>query len=236
MSVIVAVMVTESLDKFGDMVFQRLRSRADEAFAEEAAKTGKKAMKLSDHFTSNDVPAVAKEICRNWFYKIACIREILPRVYIEVALFKCYRFLTDADFLPILSRLGSIIRGVGDPMVSLYLRTYLVVVCGTVVPHMTTFAQSMLEDVLITLSVVQEPYMIKELSRCNVSSAAYYHLLSPGVEWIVRTVGRSASREVFQSMLQVLLNLVYIFIFINLSHNFIFMFFMFFFPPFFSLK
>jgi hypothetical protein len=149
------------------------------------------------------MPAIAKEICRNWFYKIACIREVLPRIYIEVALFKCYRFLTDTDFLPILSRLGSIVRGLGDPMVSLYLRTYLVVVSHAVVPNETTFAQSMLEDVLVTLSVVQEPYMIKELARCNLPSSTYYHLLSPGVEWIVRTVGRSASREVFQTMLQV---------------------------------
>jgi hypothetical protein len=198
------VMVTEALDKFGDMVFKRLRTRADEGLAEAAAAAKKgPATKLPDHFTAADVPAVAKEICRNWFYKIACIREVLPRIYIEVALFKCYRFLTDTDFLPILTRLGSIIRGIGDPLVSLYLRTYLVVVCGNVVPHLTSFAQSMLSDVLITLSVIQEPYMIKELAKSNISSATYYHLLSPGVEWIVRTVGRSASREVFQSMLQV---------------------------------
>lgn len=194
------VMVTEALDKFGDMVFKRLKNRAEEALNE--GKKGATAT-LNENFKSEDIPAVAKEICRNWFYKIACIRELLPRIYIEVALFKCYRFLTDTDFLPILSRMGSIIRGVGDPLVSLYLRTYLVVVSGQVVPHMASFPQSMLQDVLVTLSVIQEPYMIKELARCNISSAVYYHLLSPGVEWIVRAVGRSASREVFQSMLQV---------------------------------
>ena len=191
------VMVTEVLDHFGDLVYNRLKSRSDETLSDERKPP------LSEHFTSTDVPAIAKEICRNWFYKIACIRELLPRIYIEVALFKCYRFLTDSDYLPILSRLGSIMRGVGDPLVSLYLRTYLVVVSGSVLPHITTFAQSMLQDVLVTLSVIQEPYMIKELQKSNISPAVYYHLLSPGVEWIVRTVGRSASREVFQSFLQV---------------------------------
>jgi hypothetical protein len=199
------VQVTEALDKFGEMVFKRLKNRAEDVLSEQAGGAGnKKTSTLPEHFTSADVPAVAKEICRNWFYKIACIRELLPRIYIEVALFRCYRFLTDTDFLPILTRLGSIMRGVGDPMVSLYLRTYLVAICGSSFPHLTTFAQSMLQDVLVTLSVVQEPHMIKELQRSNISSAAYYHLLSPGVEWIVRTVGRSASREVFQSMLQVI--------------------------------
>lgn len=203
----VFVQVSEALDKFGDMVFKRLRNRAEEALAEQASAPGGKKVTatLPEHFTSADVPAVAKEICRNWFYKIACIRELLPRIYIEVALFRCYRFLTDTDFLPILTRLGSVMRGVGDPMVSLYLRTYLVAICSSSFPHLTSFAQSMLQDVLVTLSVVQEPYMIKELQRCNIPSSIYYHLLSPGVEWIVRTVGRSASREVFQSMLQVTL-------------------------------
>jgi hypothetical protein len=75
----VFVLVSDALDAFGDLVFTRIKARASE---DEAGQSLSRA--LADNFTAADVNVHAKETCRNWFYKTACIRELLPRMYVVV--------------------------------------------------------------------------------------------------------------------------------------------------------
>ena len=52
-------------------------------------------MPLPEDFHSFDVPQDAKEICKNWFYKVFSIRELMARIYVEMAILPCKKFLTD---------------------------------------------------------------------------------------------------------------------------------------------
>ena len=113
------VLITDVLDTFSDLVFARILAKAREP----AMRGGPLRHIDAAAFTSRDISDEAKETCRNWFFKTQCIRELLPRLFMELALLPCYRFLSD-DAMP-LSRLRRIIRGIGNPMVALYARVYL---------------------------------------------------------------------------------------------------------------
>lgn len=75
------VLVTDILDVFGKLVYDRLKSKSENEKL------------LPENFTPDLIPESAKETCLNWFYKVASIRELLPRLYVEMSLIKCYNFI-----------------------------------------------------------------------------------------------------------------------------------------------
>ncbi|XP_019262370.1 PREDICTED: UPF0505 protein C16orf62 isoform X2 [Nicotiana attenuata] len=111
------VLATEILDMLGDMVWERIRQKAE--YTEDGTL-----VHLPDNFRATEICAEAKETCYNWFFKVGSIRELLPRIYLELAIFHCWRFLLQkpADNLP---RLVMMARGIADPLVSFYCRLYL---------------------------------------------------------------------------------------------------------------
>ena len=48
---------------------------------------------LREGFAPSEVLEEGVETTKNWFYKVASIRELVPRFYVELAILKCYRLL-----------------------------------------------------------------------------------------------------------------------------------------------
>lgn len=127
----VFVMVTEMLDTFGSLVYERIKNKAE---VNPENPDGKR-KRLPRDFEPSDINVDACETCRNWFYKIASVREVLPRLYLEMCLLPCYKFLSKGEYPKVLARMAATLRGLGDPLVSAYAGVYLTKMGGVMAPE-----------------------------------------------------------------------------------------------------
>jgi hypothetical protein len=204
------VLVSDILDTFGRLVFERLRSAAVEELGRIGGAAGGGGggarAELPPDFAAGDVGAEARETCRNWVYKTSCIRELLPRLYVEMALLECYRFLhLTADFAPIILRLSQSIRGIGDPLVAVYARWYLARQAAHLVhdaPRLRDTLFSTVTDFLYTFhEISSNGTRLAALAAAGIPLPLYLRLLSPAVAWLMASVGAGAPKEVFLSLL-----------------------------------
>ena len=162
---------------------------------------------LPADFSSTHVNANAVETCKNWFYKIACIRELMPRLYIDLALIKSYRFLSDSQWASILRRLSHTIRGIGNPLVATYARAFLTSKArdlansfsespteGGVAILPPGYQKALLEaydDVMFNFKVLKENNFakIKVIANETVTVDQYIDLYAPALEWITQNIG-----------------------------------------------
>eukprot|EP00939_MAST-03C_sp_MAST-3C-sp1_P001700 g1700.t1 len=182
------VLVSEVLDAFCELVRQRLTGRHEDF----AQKYGL-AKKLPANFTPDDVATEAKETCRNWFFKIACIRELLPRILIEACLIPNYRFLTTSEYARVVSRLAHCTRGIGDPTVAVYARLYIASVASKVLGRRgaTPIAPvvSMFDDYLFTFREFREEKVRKLALANGTTMEKYVALHGYAIEFILRFAG-----------------------------------------------
>ncbi|XP_034113243.1 VPS35 endosomal protein sorting factor-like [Drosophila albomicans] len=168
------VLITDILDVFGKLVYERLRAKA-------AGAPGASAVTLQREREA------ARDTCQNWFYKIASIRELLPRLYLEMAIFKCYEFLTSSqqETEQLLLRLTSQLRGIADPLVSSYVRCYLVRVGAPVTPS-KLYIRDNFNDFFIMY-----PQIFRLVARYNlhpeiITATAYLQLYAPALDFMLQ--------------------------------------------------
>uniref|UniRef100_A0A914W6I6 Uncharacterized protein n=1 Tax=Plectus sambesii TaxID=2011161 RepID=A0A914W6I6_9BILA len=171
------VLITDILDTFGKLVYGRLWSKANQ----ERISHGESG--LGNYFEPDDVPDTSQETARNWFYKIASVRELLPRFYVETAILPCLRFLESSPgmFSRNLLRLAGMIRGMANPLVAAYARLYLCRVGMAIEPHDRRFAWKVLHDWLQSWKPMERsPEVV---------------LLWPAVTWVVQCVAYQATQD-----------------------------------------
>ncbi|XP_055636101.1 VPS35 endosomal protein sorting factor-like [Toxorhynchites rutilus septentrionalis] len=176
------VLITDILDIFGKLVYERLLVKG-----KHVPPGGKKLTDLQEDFTPDMVPETAKETCQNWFYKIASIRELLPRLYVEMAILKSYRFLSSNEFNTILMRLSHMIRGVGDPLVAAYARCYLCRV-GMAVTTDREYIRENLHDILLVYHTIFNGGIRAEIAKHRITLNGYISLFLPAIDWIMQGV------------------------------------------------
>ncbi|KQS39467.1 uncharacterized protein Dere_GG12848, isoform B [Drosophila erecta] len=167
------VLITDILDVFGKLVYERLRAKASGDPAASAA-------------TLEREREAARDTCQNWFYKIASIRELLPRLYLELSIFKCYEFLSSSrdEYERILQRLTHQLRGIADPLVSTYARCYLVRMGVTLTPSKTYIRENFSDLFLIY------PQIFRFVARFNlhpeiVTASSYLQLYAPAFDYML---------------------------------------------------
>uniref|UniRef100_A0A8C0UCU7 VPS35 endosomal protein-sorting factor-like n=1 Tax=Cyanistes caeruleus TaxID=156563 RepID=A0A8C0UCU7_CYACU len=175
------VLITDILDTFGKLVYERILSMCMD-----------NRVSLPDNFSPESVNDTAKETCLNWFFKIASIRELIPRFYVEAAILKCNKFLSKTGISECLPRLTSMIRGIGDPLVAVYARAYLCRVGMEVAPQLKESLNKNFFDFLLTFKQIHGDTVQNQLVVQCVEIPLYLTLYSPAIDWILQCIAYHA--------------------------------------------
>ncbi|XP_052207188.1 uncharacterized protein LOC127811403 [Diospyros lotus] len=190
------VLATDVMDMLGDMVWKRIKQKAE--FSED----GNVICSLPEHFGAKDICSDAKETCNNWFFKIGSISELLPRIYLELAILPCWRFLVDRP-VDVLQRLVMMMRGIADPLASAYCRLYMAY-CAQKLPQRDVgYLIICINDLKILftrlLSAKEATHeKIAEKSRLLIS------LMEPTIEYIIKCIIKDSCQAQAGNVLVVL--------------------------------
>lgn len=178
------VLITDILDNFGSLVYNRIYAKTADATED-------------IHF--------AQETCRNWFYKISSIRELLPRFYIETSILHVYRFLLTDDNLhseckKIFLRLTKMIRGIGNPLFAAYCRVYLCRVVIQHFPQMKNIFEQNIFDIFNLINQLICTSVQQSLMQQKLDYSIYYTLFTPALDWIFNCHFYKGDDSLFESV------------------------------------
>ncbi|XAR67433.1 hypothetical protein NMG60_11002197 [Bertholletia excelsa] len=174
------VLATDVMDMLGDLVWQRIKEKAE--FSED----GNVICSLPENFEAKDICLDAKETCNNWFFKIGSIRELLPRIYLELAILPCWRFLLDHPG-DVLQRLVMMTRGIADPLASTYCCLYMVHRAQKLPQCDTGYLIMCINDIKILLMRSLSATEATQ-KKDSENSRLLLSLMEPTIEYIVKCI------------------------------------------------
>ncbi|XP_050216619.1 uncharacterized protein LOC126667645 [Mercurialis annua] len=187
------VLATDVMDMLGDMVWKRISQKV------EFAENGTFLCTLPENFKANDICSDAKETCNNWFCKVGSIRELLPRIYLELALLPCWRFLLDQP-QDNLQRMVMMIRGLADPLASAYCRLYMTH-CARKLPGSDKgYLLTCVNDIKIVLG-----HLLSTKGNADGNFAGktrlLVNLIEPTIEYVMKCIFDNASKRQVDSVI-----------------------------------
>lgn len=181
------VLAAEIMDMLGNLVWERIKQKVE--FGED----GSRLCYLSENYKEINICVEAKETCNNWFCKVGSVRELLPRIYLELAILPCWRFLNDQPANS-LQRLVLMTRGLADPLASAYCRLYMAH-CARKLPSCDTgHLITSINDIKILLARVLST---KEAAHGKSvdNRRLLVSLMEPTIEYIMKCIFKDASQR-----------------------------------------
>ena len=100
-----------------------------------------------DDITPDKINSKAKDICSNWMYKCSCIRELLPRIYIDIVFLKMFKFIfTDKEIENKILIIAKMIRGLYSPLISFFVSMYLTKIATIHFPKFKSYQLIILDN------------------------------------------------------------------------------------------
>jgi hypothetical protein len=187
------LIISDILDIFSKLVYERIYK---------LSFTSDKSTEFND-INPGMINNTAKDICYNWILKCSCIRELLPRIYIDITFLRIFKFIyTEKEIEQKILTIAKMIRGLSHPLISFYVSMYLAKISLNLYPKFKSFILIILDN--ISKFILNEE-MIKKLGYDNITLEEMKKVLEPCVEWIIYCLSKNMTTVNKLNILEILL-------------------------------
>jgi hypothetical protein len=184
------LLISEFIDNFSKLVYERICKLA----------FGSKQQVDFSKITPQVGNQLAKEVCTNWIMKTCCIRELLPRIYIDISFLGMFKFMmTDEELEMKILNISYMIRGISHPLIAFYASMYLTKIVLTLYPKMKKFLFILLKN--LSKFEINEAFM-KKLKYEDMTVEELKKFLDPCVEWIVYCICKNMGPKDFKTLIK----------------------------------